>query len=75
MSTRRLSAPSSLTPQPPSVAFEIAAGRVTVAEISAGSEGLVVSAYASEPLPDDAVTPHLSGINIPNPEVVTAARS
>jgi Tfp pilus assembly PilM family ATPase len=73
MSTRRTSVPSGLTPQPPSVAFEIAAGRVTVAEISSGGEGLVVSAYASESVPDDAVTPLLSGTNIADPAVVTAA--
>ena len=73
MSTRRTSAPLGLTAQPPSVAFEIAAGRVTVAEITGGGDGLVVSAYASEALPDDAVTPHLSGTNIPDPQVVTAA--
>jgi len=73
MSTRRTSPPLGLTPQPPSVAFEIAAGRVTVAEISTGSDGFVVSAYASETLPDEAVTPHLSGTNVPDPAVVTAA--
>lgn len=73
MSTRRTSAPFGLTPQPPSVAFEIAAGRVTVAEVSTGGDGLVVSAYASEALPDDAVTPLLSGTNIADPAVVTAA--
>jgi Tfp pilus assembly PilM family ATPase len=72
MSTRRISTPG-LTPQPPTIAFEIAAGRVTVAELSSGSEGLVVSAYASEPLPEAAVTPQLSGTNIADPAVVTAA--
>lgn len=72
MSTRRLST-FGLTPQPPSVAVEIAAGRVTVTELSAAAGGLVVSAYASEALPDDAVTPSLTGTNIPDPAVVTAA--
>jgi Tfp pilus assembly PilM family ATPase len=62
-----------LETQPPSVAFEIAAGRVTVAEVGASSGGLVVSAYASEALPDDAVVPSLSGVNVPDPAVVTAA--
>jgi Tfp pilus assembly PilM family ATPase len=59
--------------QPPSVAFEIAGGRVTVAEVTVSTSGLVVSAYASESLPDDAVTPALSGVNVPDPAVVTAA--
>lgn len=73
MSTRRTSAPFGLSAQPPSVAFEIAAGRVTVAEIASLSDGLVVSAFASEPLPDEAVTPALTGVNVPDPAVVTAA--
>ncbi len=73
MSSRRTSTSSTLAAQPPSVAFEIAAGRVTVAEISAASDGLVISAYASESLPDEAVTPLLSGPNIVDPDVVTAA--
>lgn len=73
MSTRRTSAPFGLAPQPPSVAFEIAAGRVTVAELTTGSQGFVVSAYASEALADDVVTPLLSGTNIADPAIVTAA--
>lgn len=60
-------------PHPPSVAFEIAAGRVTVAEVTASASGLTVSAYASESLPDDAVTPSLAGANVPHPSVVTDA--
>jgi Tfp pilus assembly PilM family ATPase len=64
---------SMFAPQPPGVAFEIAADRVTVAELGTGADGLVVSAYASESLPDDAVTPSLMGPNIPDTAVVTAA--
>ncbi len=64
---------SMFAPQPPVVAFEIAADRVTVAEVGTGTEGLAVSAYASEPLPEGAVTPSLLGTNVPDPTVVTAA--
>lgn len=62
-----------LAAPPPSVAIEIASRRVTVAELSDGGGGPVVAAYASEPLPDDAVTPSLVGANIPNPAVVADA--
>jgi Tfp pilus assembly PilM family ATPase len=53
-----------LAPVPPTVAIEIAAGRVTVAELSGGSGGAVVSAFASESIPANAVVPALTGTNI-----------
>jgi Tfp pilus assembly PilM family ATPase len=62
-----------LAPVPPGVAIEIASRRVTVAELSASAGALVVSAYASEPLPPDVVTPALTGVNIPSPEPVVGA--
>jgi len=72
-----MSAPSRrsgwLAPVPPSVAIEIAAGRVTVAELSSGGSGPVVSAFASESLPAGAVVPALTGVNIPDTEVVADA--
>jgi Tfp pilus assembly PilM family ATPase len=72
--TRTASGRSSLfSAQPPSAAIEIAAGRVSVAEIGSGGGGLMVSAFASEPLPDGAVTPALTGANIANAEAVTTA--
>jgi type IV pilus assembly protein PilM len=58
---------------PPNVAIEIAAGRVTVAELSGGGGGPVVSAFASESLPASAVVPALTGTNVPDPEVVADA--
>jgi Tfp pilus assembly PilM family ATPase len=58
---------------PPSAAIEIAAGRVSVAEVSTGPEGLVVTGFASEPLPDAAVTPSLTGPNVVDTAAVTAA--
>jgi Tfp pilus assembly PilM family ATPase len=53
------------------VAIEIASRRVTVVAISPGAP--VVSAYASEPLPDGAVVPAPAGINVAQADVVTAA--
>lgn len=73
MSTRGSSFSFGLASSPPSVAVEIASGRVTVAEIAGGASGMVVSAYASEPLPADAVTPTHTGPNVPDAGVVTSA--
>jgi Tfp pilus assembly PilM family ATPase len=58
---------------PPTVAIEIARGRVCVASIGGGSGGATVAAFAAESLPGDAVVPALTGVNIPDPSVVTAA--
>jgi|KBSMisStaDraftv2_1062788.scaffolds.fasta_scaffold358334_1 Tfp pilus assembly PilM family ATPase len=60
-------------PVPPTVAIEIAAGRVTVAELSGGSGGPVVSAFASESLPAGAVVPALTGSNIADAATVAEA--
>lgn len=61
-----------LAAAPPSVAIEIASRRVTVAEVSRGSSP-VVSAFASEALPADAVSPALTGPNISNVALVASA--
>jgi Tfp pilus assembly PilM family ATPase len=61
-----------LAPSPPSVAIEIAAGRVTVVELGSGAQPAIV-AYATETLPADAVTPALTGANISKPDVVAGA--
>jgi Tfp pilus assembly PilM family ATPase len=61
------------SPVPPTVAIEIAAGRVTVAELSGSSSGPVVSAFASETIPAAAVVPALTGQNIPAPDIVADA--
>lgn len=63
--TRNLFAPT-----PPRVAIEIASRRVTVAELSKGGEGFVVSAYATEPLPVEAVRPALTASNIGSRDAV-----
>lgn len=55
------------------MAVEIASRRVTVAEVARGGRSLRVSAYASEPLPADAVTPALTGPNVPAPSIVADA--
>lgn len=61
-------------PQAPSIAIEIARGRVSVVEVGAmGSAGLEVAGCASERLPADAVQPALAGVNIADPRVVAAA--
>jgi len=73
MSTRRSSFLFGFAPPVPTVAFEIANGRVTVAEVASSADGLVVSAYGSETLPPEAVTPALTGANVPDPTVVTSA--
>jgi len=72
MSTSKL-ASSWLAPAPPTVAVEIASRRVTVAELSVTGKGPSVTAYASETLPDAAVTPALSGSNIADPRLVADA--
>jgi Tfp pilus assembly PilM family ATPase len=58
---------------PPGVAIEIAAGRVTVAEFGGGASSPAISAFATEPIPREAVVPALTGVNIPQPQVVAAA--
>jgi Tfp pilus assembly PilM family ATPase len=55
---------------PPSVAIEIAGRRVSVAGIARAGGRIVVSGGAAEPLPDGAVVPALSGVNIASPDVV-----
>ena len=62
-----------LAPAPPGVAVEIASRRVTVVELAQSGAGPVVAAYASEPLPAEAVTPALVGSNIANPRLVADA--
>jgi len=51
-------------PTPPAAAIEIAAGRITVAQVSVAAGAPVVSAYASEPIASDRITPALLGRNI-----------
>lgn len=65
--------PSWLAAAPPTVAVEIASHRITVVGVASSSTGLVVSGQASEALPDGAVVPALSGMNIPQPGVVVDA--
>jgi Tfp pilus assembly PilM family ATPase len=76
MSTSARSASRSgslLSAPPPAAAIEIAAGRISVAEVGSGADGLTVNGFASEPLPESAVTPSLTGVNIADPAAVTAA--
>jgi Tfp pilus assembly PilM family ATPase len=58
---------------PPAVGLEIAAGRVTAVAIGSHAGKSVVSAHATERLPDGAVLPSLNATNIVDRAVVTAA--
>lgn len=60
-------------PAPPSVAVEMASRRLTVVELGRAGSGAAVVGYASEALPDDAITPAPGGLNIPNVPVVADA--
>ena len=62
-----------MAPTPPSIAIEIASRRVTVAAVGRSAEGPAVTAFATESLAADAVTPALGGTNIPNPRAVADA--
>jgi type IV pilus assembly protein PilM len=65
--------PSVLAPAPPTVAVEIAARRITVAAVSGSTGRAAVTAFATEPLPAEAVTPALTGTNIADVAGVAAA--
>lgn len=66
-----MNAHSWLAPVPPTVAIEIGARRVTAVELPGA--GASVTAYAGEGLPEGAVIPALSGLNVAQPDVVRAA--
>ena len=57
---------SVFAPTPPTVAIELASRRLTVLEVGRGSNGVSVVGYASELLPQDAIVPGLTGVNIAN---------
>lgn len=59
------------TPSPPTVSIELASHRITVVEIPVGAP--VVSAYATEPLPEGLIQPALTGVNIPDARPVVDA--
>jgi Tfp pilus assembly PilM family ATPase len=59
-----------LAPTPPTVAIEIASRRLTV--VALAPQAPTISAYASEPLPEGAVIPAPSGINIAQADAVIA---
>jgi Tfp pilus assembly PilM family ATPase len=58
---------------PPAVAIELAAGRVTVAEFSGSAASPAISAFASEPIPREALVPALAGPNMGQPQAVANA--
>jgi Tfp pilus assembly PilM family ATPase len=62
-------------PTRPTVALEVAARRVTVASVSGSGGRAVVAAHASVAIPDGAVVPALTGLNLPGrAEVASALR-
>lgn len=58
---------------PPSVAVEIGARRVTAVAMSAGAGRAVVTAHATERLPDGLVVPSLTAPNVTDAPAVAAA--
>ena len=62
-----------LAPALPTVAIEIAARRVTVAAVSGTTGRATVTAFATEPIAPEAVTPALTGPNVVDPAAVTEA--
>ena len=65
--------PAFLRQAPPSIAVDIAPGRVAVARIERRVGGPVLAAHAVEPLPEGAVTGALAAPNMPDVAVVGAA--
>jgi Tfp pilus assembly PilM family ATPase len=65
--------PSMLAPALPTVAIEIAARRVTVAAVSGTTGRAAVTAFATEPIAPEAVTPALTGPNVVDAAAVTEA--
>lgn len=55
---------SFLNAQPPAIAVEFAADRVTIVSIDRGAAGAVVAAYGVERLPPGALVPQLNGRNV-----------
>ena len=60
-------------PSPPPVAVELAATRVSAAALEVRGHSAVVSAHASEPLPEGALVPALTGSNVRDRAAVVAA--
>jgi Tfp pilus assembly PilM family ATPase len=66
-------APRWLAAASPDVGVELAARRVTVVQLAGSAGNRVVAAHATEPLPDEAVTPTINATNIVNPAVCAEA--
>jgi Tfp pilus assembly PilM family ATPase len=62
-----------MSASPPTTAIEIASRRVTVVEVGRSGGVAAVLAFATEPLPEGAITPALTGTNIVQPETVSGA--
>jgi type IV pilus assembly protein PilM len=62
-----------LATPPPSVAIEIARDRVAAVSVGDGSDGVVISAYAFEPLAATVLEPALNAANIHDEAALTTA--
>ena len=62
-----------LATPPPSVAIEIARDRVAAVSVGDGSDGVVISAYAFEPLAATVLEPGLNAANVHDEAALTAA--
>ena len=56
----------------PTVAVELARHRISAATIAPRDSGLSVTAYATEPLPPDAIVPSLNSSNIADPSAIAS---
>ena len=69
----RTSSTGWFAPTPPSIAIEIARGRITVVELGRSSGTAEIAAHATEPLAPEAVVPSATGVNIATPGLVADA--
>ena len=65
--------PRWLAAAPPDVGVEIAARRVTVVQLAGGPSSRVITAHATEPLPDGVVVPAINTSNVANPPACAEA--
>lgn len=62
-----------LASPPPSSAVEVSSNRVAALTLAPQASGLMVTGYASEPLPDGAVEPGLNNVNVHDPAALSTA--
>jgi type IV pilus assembly protein PilM len=65
--------PAWLASPPPAAALEISSRRVAAVGITGQGPGVAVSGYGTAPLPAGAVEPQLNGVNVHDPDALSAA--